>query len=96
HRRRQWWRERALLRAVPPLEARVIQLPAREQAPDDWLKAMGRRAYSMTADLPDEVLQDILAEVRQRLPERPLPRPRATTVAMWDPGQLRGLAELTA
>lgn len=96
NRRRHWWRERALLRAVPPAESRVIDLPASDHVHEDWLQSMRRRAFSMTADLPDDVLQDIIAEVRRRLPDRPASRPRATTVAMWNPSQLRDLATLTA
>jgi SAM-dependent methyltransferase len=95
-RRRHWWRERALLRQVPPSESRIVELPASPRNWEDWMRGMHRRAYSLADDLPDGVLNEILEEMRRRLPAPPTPRPRSTVVAMWRPSQLREVPPLTA
>lgn len=91
-RTRRWWREAALLRAVPPRELISLPVATPSRSAEEWISALERRAFSVTADLPEEVLAEVVAELRRRLPELPAQGPRSGRLAVWSAEQLRTVA----
>jgi SAM-dependent methyltransferase len=91
---REWWREAALIRAVPPLEIHEFSGDAPGRSIDAWIDGIEKRAYSDVADLPDDALREIVTELRERSRTWPAPGPRVERLAEWAPDQLRDVAAL--
>jgi SAM-dependent methyltransferase len=91
---RRWWREAALLRSAPPLEIHELPESSPGRSVEDWISGLEKRAYSGLADVPDDVLQRIVRELRQRIRDLPAQGPRKERLAIWRPEQLRELPTL--
>lgn len=91
---RRWWREGALLRVAPPLEIHELPDSRPARSMEDWISGIEKRAYSGLADVPDDVVQRIVRELRKRAHDLPPPGPRSERLAVWRPEQLRELPTL--
>lgn len=91
---RRWWREAALLRSAPPLEIHELSDSSPGRSVEDWISGLEKRAYPGLTDVPDDVLQRIVRELRLRIHDLPAPGPRSERLALWRPEQLRELPTL--
>lgn len=91
---RRWWRESALLKVAPPMELTELPDSRPARSVDDWISAVEKRAYPGFADLPDDLLQQIVRELRSHVRDLPPPTPRSERLAVWRAEQLRDLPPL--